>query len=109
MTVLSGWKEIAQYLRRGVRTVQRWESLGLPVIRPAARSRSAVCARTDEVDSWLRGSSQELDRLRQRVQQLEIENAALKAGLSAQQATGIQNQNVRADQPAGSLSGSMDS
>jgi hypothetical protein len=30
---LEGWKEIATYLRRGVRTVQRWERDGLPVRR----------------------------------------------------------------------------
>ena len=28
--LLTGWKEIAAYLRFGIRTVQRWERLGLP-------------------------------------------------------------------------------
>lgn len=33
--ILSGWKEIANYLRKGVRTVQRYErELGLPIRRP---------------------------------------------------------------------------
>src|SRR4051812_44515354 len=32
--VLQSWKEIAHYVNRGVRTVQRWEALfGLPVHR----------------------------------------------------------------------------
>ena len=31
MALLNGWKQIANYLGRGVRTIQRWESLGLPV------------------------------------------------------------------------------
>lgn len=53
--VLNSWKEIAQYLGRGVRTVQRWEQfLGLPVRRPHGRSRSAVIAIPEELDAWLR-------------------------------------------------------
>ena len=33
--VLSSWKDIARYMGKGVRTVQRWERhLGLPVRRP---------------------------------------------------------------------------
>src|SRR5881392_808370 len=50
--ILSGWKEIAGHLRRGVRTVQRWEHYGLPVRRPAGRSRSAVFAISEEIDRW---------------------------------------------------------
>jgi hypothetical protein len=54
-TILNSWKEIATYLGRGVRTVQRWEiDLGLPVRRPKGRDRSAVLALTDEMDAWLR-------------------------------------------------------
>jgi hypothetical protein len=53
--VLNSWKEIAAYLGRGVRTVQRYEhDLGLPVRRPRGTSRSAVIALTDELDTWLR-------------------------------------------------------
>lgn len=53
--VLNSWKEIAQYLGRGVRTVQRWEStLGLPVRRPHGRGRSAVIAMRSELDRWLK-------------------------------------------------------
>ncbi len=51
---LNGWKEISNYLGRGVRTVQRWEHLGLPVRRPAGRTRSAVCALPDEIDAWVK-------------------------------------------------------
>jgi CheY-like chemotaxis protein len=51
---LNSWKEIAQYLGRGVRTVQRWESeLGMPVRRPRGKSRSAVIAVMSELDQWL--------------------------------------------------------
>jgi len=52
--ILNSWKEVAQYLGRGVRTVQRWEhDLGLPVRRPRGKSRSAVIAFREELDSWL--------------------------------------------------------
>jgi hypothetical protein len=53
-TVLQSWKEIAQYVGRGVRTVQRWEAYGLPVRRPSGRDRSAVLALKSEIDDWLR-------------------------------------------------------
>ncbi len=53
--VLNSWKEIARYLGRGVRTVQRWETeAGLPVHRPRGYARSAVLAMSDEIDLWLR-------------------------------------------------------
>lgn len=52
--VLNSWKEIASYMGRGVRTVQRYErDLGLPVRRPRGKSRSAVIAFSDEIDHWL--------------------------------------------------------
>jgi len=54
--ILNSWKEIASYLRRGVRTVQRWEAhLGLPVHRPAGRDHGAVLAFSTELDQWLDG------------------------------------------------------
>lgn len=52
--ILNGWKEISNYLERGVRTAQRWEAmLGMPVHRPALRDRSAVVAFSDELDRWI--------------------------------------------------------
>lgn len=54
--ILNGWKEIANHLGRGVRTIQRWESLGLPVRRPNRKDRSAVCAFSEEIDEWLRSA-----------------------------------------------------
>ena len=51
---LQSWKEIAAYLKRGVRTAQRWErSAGLPVRRPRAGDRSPVFAFPDEIDRWM--------------------------------------------------------
>src|SRR5215831_9015241 len=52
--VLNSWKEIARYLERGVRTVQRWETdLALPVRRPRGKKRSAVIAIRCDIDDWL--------------------------------------------------------
>lgn len=51
---LNSWKEIAQYLDRGVRTIQRWErGLGLPVHRIGKGKRSPVFATASELNVWL--------------------------------------------------------
>ena len=51
---LDSWKEIASYLGRGVRTVQRWERLeNLPVRRHAHEKRGTVFALRAEIDQWL--------------------------------------------------------
>ncbi len=50
---LESWKEIASYLRRDKRTVQRWEKeYGLPVHRLQLNSGSTVYAYTSELDVW---------------------------------------------------------
>lgn len=50
---LDSWKEIAVYLRRGPRTVQRWEQqLGLPVHRLAHSQRGQVFAYKPELEAW---------------------------------------------------------
>jgi hypothetical protein len=51
--LLNSWKEVASYLGRGVRTVQRWEKLGLPVRRLGAGPRSPVVANARDLDRWL--------------------------------------------------------
>ena len=58
--ILSGWKEIAGYLRCGVRTVQRWEADGLPIHRPSPAKRSHVIAHSEELDRWVRNGCSEL-------------------------------------------------
>jgi hypothetical protein len=53
---LDSWKEIAAYLRRDVRTVQRWEkSEGLPVRRHQHDSLGSVYAYRHELDAWRAG------------------------------------------------------
>ena len=50
---LDSWKEIAAYLGRGVRTVQRWErEEGLPVHRLAHAERGSVFADPAELTDW---------------------------------------------------------
>jgi hypothetical protein len=53
--VLTCWKDIAQYLGKGVRTVQRWEQeFGLPVRRPnGIEHKSPVAANPRDLDAWL--------------------------------------------------------
>ena len=52
--ILGSWKEIAAYLGKGVRTVQRWELLhGLPVRRPKGAARGVVYCSREELDHWL--------------------------------------------------------
>ncbi len=57
--VFHSWKEIATYLNRGVRTVQRWHvDLQLPIHRENARDRSQVFAYKAELDQWLHKCAQ---------------------------------------------------
>jgi TolB-like protein len=50
---LESWKKIAAYLRRDVRTVQRWEEAnGLPVHRHQRAQRPIPYAYTKELDAW---------------------------------------------------------
>ena len=50
---LDSWKEIAAYLKRGVRTVRRWErEEGLPVHRHLHRVLGSVYAYKTEIESW---------------------------------------------------------
>jgi len=50
---LDSWKEIAAYLKRDVRTVQRWEKReGLPVYRHLHDKLGTVYAHKKELDAW---------------------------------------------------------
>lgn len=55
--VLNSWKEIATFLNRGVRTVQRWErELSLPVHRIGRGKRAPVYAQVSELKFWMYAS-----------------------------------------------------
>jgi TolB-like protein/Tfp pilus assembly protein PilF len=59
---LDSWKEIAAYLRREVRTVQRWEkSANLPVHRLQIEKQSAIYAYKSELDAWYKSRRPDLE------------------------------------------------
>jgi len=51
--ILTGWKEIANYLGMVVRTLQRYEVAGLPIHRPSGGSKGSVVAVRSELDAWI--------------------------------------------------------
>ena len=52
---LDSWKEIAAYLKRDIRTVQRWEKYeGLPAHRHQHTKKPTVYAYKSELDAWFR-------------------------------------------------------
>lgn len=54
---LDSWKEIACYLQRSIRCVQRWErKKGLPILRHAHAKGSSVYAFRQELDRWWHGT-----------------------------------------------------
>jgi len=82
---LSGWKDIANYLGKGVRTVQRYErELGLPVRRPAGKPRGSVVATKAEIDAWVAASPiRQAFQLTRPAQDLSASTAAaITAGLA---------------------------
>jgi len=53
LTRLDSWKDIAHYLNRNVRTVQRWERLeAMPVHRHCHDTGHSVYAYKQEIDAW---------------------------------------------------------
>jgi len=51
---LEGWKQIAAYLKRDVRTIQRWERAEqFPVRRQMHRKLGSVLAYKDELNRWV--------------------------------------------------------
>ena len=60
---LDSWKEIAAYLKREVRTAQRWEkNEGLPVHRHQHDKLSSVFAYRREIDAWWQERQQVLEK-----------------------------------------------
>src|ERR1051326_1110731 len=56
---LDSWKEIASYLRRDVRTVQRWEKKeGLPVYRHLHDKLGSIYAYRNELTDWFNARQQ---------------------------------------------------
>ena len=91
-SVLTSWKEIAQYVGKGVRTVQRWEAqLGFPVRRKSEHAKGSIIAFSEEIDSWLNSTfsshPDEIKTLLQEVIRLSAENEELRQQLAAIQKT----------------------
>ena len=91
-TPLTSWKEIAQYLGKGVRTVQRWErDMGLPVRRPQGRDKGVVFALAEDIDDWLHQQHTtqsdnlkcELGKLRSALSEAVAENDVLRRELKS--------------------------
>ena len=95
--LLNSWKEISDYLGRGVRTVQRWEhDFGLPVRRPGGKMRGSVIALRADLDSWLGHRvyrepespvCPKCEKLRQEVQSLQARLRSLEVGPTEQDHT----------------------
>ncbi len=86
MKLLNGWKEIAFYLGRGVRTAQRWEQQsGCPVRRRKGAPRSAVFAFAEELDGWVARTptrdANVIAELHAKIARLEAENRSLRQQL----------------------------
>jgi hypothetical protein len=82
MQVLSGWKEIANHLHKGVRTIQRWELFGLPIHRVGGGDGGQVFAFVEELDAWTQAAPTRrpdvIRDLKVKVQSLEAEVRSLK-------------------------------
>jgi hypothetical protein len=78
--VLTSWKDIAEYLGKGVRTVQRWEDeLGLPIHRTREGFKSAILAVPEEIDAWVQSLKSEDNQKREAlIQSLRSENQRLR-------------------------------
>lgn len=80
MKILTGWKEIARHLHQGVRTVQRWELIGLPIHRVRHTLRGPVVAFEEELDAWAEASHV---RVYDVVNKLQAEVSVLKAEVAS--------------------------
>lgn len=91
---LTGWKEIANYLEKGVRTVQRYErDLCLPVRRPAGKDRGSVVATKAELDAWVAASP-----MRESLQLTRLELLSSSSSPTAQIRTNLKRMTELRDQ-----------
>lgn len=58
---MDSWKAIGAYLKRGERTVRRWEQEGLPVHRHVHSKKASIYAYTAEIDAWWSNGGTQLD------------------------------------------------
>src|ERR1022692_4094036 len=85
---LESWKEVAAYLKRDVRTVQRWEkSEKLPVHRHMHGTQGTISASKLELDAWARERHLDLGKLEAEAQ--EARDAAERENVSAREAESV--------------------
>jgi len=96
--VLQSWKQIADYVGRTERTLQRWErEFGFPVHRASGKSRSAVMALKNEIQEWTRGKPSLVDI--RRVPRMNRSSMAALAG-DNQRAEGLASSSSLLEPPA---------
>src|SRR5271154_1660579 len=83
--LLTCWKDIAHYVGKSVRTLQRWErELGFPVRRAEAREKGTVLAIPREINSWVKsqqfsdGGGSDRATLLRSLEALRTENRELR-------------------------------
>jgi len=85
---LESWKEVAAYLKREVRTVQRWEKTEkLPVHRHMHGTQGTISASKQELDAWARERHLDLGKLEAEAQ--EARDAAERENVSAREAESV--------------------
>ncbi len=83
---LDGWKEIASYLGRSVRTAHRWEkTLALPVRRVEGAKADIVFALRSEIDEWREAKAKEIASPPEKPD--DEESGVMAAELAAHQAS----------------------
>lgn len=94
--VLTGWKEIANYLHRGVRTAQRWaQTDGLPIHRPIQQNkRGPVIALSEDLDRWIQRGHVKYEQSEDLISRHQLIIDALRRNLDEQREL-IENLRIR--------------
>ena len=117
-TMLSSWKEIAQFFGKGVRTVQRWEkTLSLPIQRPPGAPSNVVLARTSDLEAWMHRSESAAPNemavktstdLQNSIQKLEMELRRLEEAIGAVTVTSAEAESANTGANTGSVQTRLD-
>src|SRR5579863_949155 len=93
---LDSWKEIAAYLKKEVRTVQRLEkSLGLPVRRLAHGKQGSVFAYKSDLDAWWQESQTKIPHDEDEEQEDKADGAYSRQSVAVATATSEQAEKGR--------------
>jgi PAS domain-containing protein len=82
--LLTSWKDVARYLGKTTRTVQRWEKqFGLPIHRPPNQRTGVILARCEEVEQWIQSCATSLPHNRRSARNFERSAAHIHPTISA--------------------------